>query len=338
MNRWFSTSKEEKRIAYNNISSNTGLPAYAIEKDWWVVQTLAVLFEMKIGEHLVFKGGTSLSKSWELIERFSEDIDLAINRSFFGFEGELNKKKRTNLRKASKDFISNELYESLQEAFEKKGLTGLDYEKQESKESDLDPVSLYVYYPQIIESPGYIEPRVKIEIGSRSLHEPFAERSIISMLDHSYPDAPFAQDCINIPSVLPERTFLEKIFLLHEMFQQPADKRKVERFSRHLYDIYKISKTEYSDFALNDKGLYQTIVNHRHKFTKVGNVDYNLHHPKTINFIPSVKERNEWKRDYNTMQEQMIHGDSPDFEDLIKSLSILNERINKLLWKIDLEF
>lgn len=87
MDRWHSTSDDEKRVAYNNISSNTGLPAYAVEKDWWVVQTLAILFEMEVGEHLVFKGGTSLSKSWNLIDRFSEDIDLAINRAFFGFEG-----------------------------------------------------------------------------------------------------------------------------------------------------------------------------------------------------------------------------------------------------------
>jgi hypothetical protein len=337
MNRWFLTSDEEKRIAYNNISKDTGLPAYAVEKDWWVVQTLAILFEMEVGEHLVFKGGTSLSKSWDLIERFSEDIDLAINRSFFGFEGELIKKQRTKLRKASKEYISNDLYNNLQKTFESKGLSGLRFAKQESEESDLDPVCLYVYYPEVIESPGYIEPRVKIEIGSRSLREPYADCQIISILDKSYPDATFAQKSIDIPSVLPERTYLEKIFLLHEMFQRPADKRKVERYSRHLYDIYQISKTAYSDNALNDQDLYQIIVNHRYKFTKVGNVDYSLHQPQTISFIPPKEELSDWKKDYKTMQEQMIYGDSPDFADLIESLQALQEKINATKWEINID-
>lgn len=337
MNRWFLVSDEDKRIAYNNISSNTGLPAYAVEKDWWVVQTLAIIFKMKIGEHLVFKGGTSLSKSWDLIDRFSEDVDLAINRSFFGFDDELSKKQRTNLRKASKDYITNNLFNDLQGAFESRGLTGLKFEKQESDESDLDPVCLYVYYPEIIKSPGYIEPRVKIEIGSRSLYEPLADRSIISILDKYYPKETFAQTSIDIPSVIPERTYLEKIFLLHEMFKCPADKRRVERYSRHLYDIFQISRTEYSDKALNDHDLYQTIVNHRYKFTRLGNVDYNLHQPQTINFIPPKAELRDWEKDYITMQEQMIYGDSPSFETIISTLLELKKKINSLDWQIEIK-
>ena len=89
MYRWHSASDADKQIAYNQIWEKTNLPAFAVEKDWWVVQTLAILFEMEIGKHLVFKGGTSLSKAWSVIERFSEDIDLAVDRSFFGFEGDL---------------------------------------------------------------------------------------------------------------------------------------------------------------------------------------------------------------------------------------------------------
>ncbi|PLX05408.1 MAG: nucleotidyl transferase AbiEii/AbiGii toxin family protein, partial [Marinilabiliales bacterium] len=162
MNRWHQMSEEDKRIAYNQIAVNTGLPAYAIEKDWWVVQTLAIIFDLKIGQNLVFKGGTSLSKAWNLIERFSEDIDLAIDRSFFGFEGALEKKQRTKLRKASKSFISGDLFNEIQGEFDKCGLVGVEFSKQESSESDLDPVSIFVKYPQIIKSPGYIEPRVKI--------------------------------------------------------------------------------------------------------------------------------------------------------------------------------
>ena len=80
MHRWHNTPAETKVNAYTQIAENTGMAPFAVEKDWWVVQTLAIVFETEIGEHLVFKGGTSLSKAWNLIHRFSEDIDLAINR------------------------------------------------------------------------------------------------------------------------------------------------------------------------------------------------------------------------------------------------------------------
>jgi predicted nucleotidyltransferase component of viral defense system len=75
----------EKKVILEDISSKTGMPPYAVEKDWWVTQSLRALFELEVGKHLVFKGGTSLSKGWKLIERFSEDIDLAVDRGFLGF-------------------------------------------------------------------------------------------------------------------------------------------------------------------------------------------------------------------------------------------------------------
>ena len=91
----------EKAAIYRQISNKTGIPVFAVEKDWWVVQTLSVIFEMEVAQHLVFKGGTSLSKAWRLIERFSEDIDLAIDREFFGFNGDLGKNQRDKLRKTT---------------------------------------------------------------------------------------------------------------------------------------------------------------------------------------------------------------------------------------------
>ena len=96
---WLKIADDRKRIIITQTANNLGLPPYAIEKDWWVTLVLRAIFEMPIGEHLVFKGGTSLSKAWHLIERFSEDIDLAIDRSFLGFEGELSKNQIDKLRK-----------------------------------------------------------------------------------------------------------------------------------------------------------------------------------------------------------------------------------------------
>ena len=299
---------------------------------------MSILNNTEIGEHLVFKGGTSLSKAWDVIERFSEDIDLAVDRTFFGFEGELGKNQRTKLRKAANKYITETLFPELKEAFEEAGLKDVKIELEEIRTSDQDPIIISIYYPALIELPGYIQPRIQIEIGCRSLREPFENRSIISIVDSSYPKADFKQDSITIPTVLPERTFLEKIFLLHEEFQRPKEKVRVDRMSRHLYDIYQISKTVTAEKALGDKTLYETIVKHRYNYTRIGGVDYNLHQPQSIDFLPSEELMPAWKADYKKMQEQMIHGDSPKFEDLIKSLIELKEKINAADWKMDAEF
>lgn len=108
----------------------------------------------------------------------------------------------------------------------------------------------------------------------------------------------FAQQNIEVQTVNPERTFLEKIFLLHEEFHRPVEKIRVERLSRHLYDVYHLSKTEFAEKAINDKELYETIVVHRHKFTRVGGVNYNEHNPKTINPIPIPEVIDAWEKDY----------------------------------------
>jgi predicted nucleotidyltransferase component of viral defense system len=338
MNRFYNIPEGAKKEILQDVSSSTNLPAYAVEKDWWVVQTLTILFELEIGKHLVFKGGTSLSKSWGIIERFSEDIDLAVDRVFYGFDGELSKERRTKLRKTANSYIRETLFPELQKAFVAKGLSGVKIELEEITTSDQDPVIINVNYPNVIESPGYIRPRVQIEIGCRSLIEPFENRPLLSLVDTTYPEAQFSQKSVSIPSVVPERTFLEKIFLLHEEFKRPEDKIRVDRLSRHLYDVYKLSNTEFVAKALSNKVLYETLVKHRYNFTRMGGVDYNLHQPQTINIIPNSSLMSAWAADYKTMQEQMIHGESPSFEELIGSLKKLNNQINSLPWKLDSVF
>lgn len=326
----------EKINIIQQVSNIQGLAPFAVEKDWWVVQTLAVIFKMQVGEHLVFKGGTSLSKAWNLIDRFSEDVDLAIDRKFLGFEGRLSKKQITVLRKSANNYISEIFYIELQAEFIKKGFLGLRWEIIKTIESDQDPIIINLYYPHSIDMPGYILPRVQIEIGCRSLREPFSKQKITSLITAQFPDAVFSEGLCSIPTVNPERTFLEKIFLLHEEFNKPRGKIRFERLSRHLYDVCQLSRTDFAGTALHNKELYETIVQHRLKFTKIGNVDYNLHQPQTINIIPSDSIIEYWKADYETMQEQMIYGDSPSFETIILELLELQNKINSLDWRIDI--
>lgn len=338
MNRWYNVPAATKVNAYTQIAERTGMAPHAVEKDWWVVQTLAIIFEMEIGAHLVFKGGTSLSKAWKLIDRFSEDIDLAVNRNFLGFDGDLSRTQISNLRKAANTYISDVFYPALMARFKEKGLVEVAFQIIEAETTDQDPRIIEVYYPNMIPTPGYIQPRVQIEIGCRSLREPYSDKSFSSLVDEHYPAAEFTQASIKIPVVNPERTLMEKIFLLHEEFQRPAEKIRVDRLSRHLYDIYQLSKTEFANTAFENPALYETIVNHRYKFTRVGGVDYNLHQPKHINPIPSTNLLEAWKGDYATMQQEMIYGDSPSFNDMMASIKEFVVKINALDWTIKGDF
>lgn len=339
MIKWLSVPESTKKNAYTQIAEKRGMTAFAVEKDWWVVQTLSIIFEMEDAKYIIFKGGTSLSKAWNLIHRFSEDIDLAIDRAFLGFAGELNKNQRENLRKAASKYTSEVFLRKLEAKFEEKGIKGIRFNLVEAIDSAQDPRIIEIYYPNVIEIPGYLQPRVQVEIGCRSLKEPCTIQSIASLVDEEYAGKDFAQAGINIPTVNPERTFLEKIFLLHEEFQRPPEKMRVDRLSRHLYDVYKLSKTVFADKALNDTQLYGTIVNHRHKFTRIGGVNYNLHQPQTINFIPPAEIILNWRADYNTMIEQMIYETNPPtFDEMIMELTQLKERINAFTWKFETQY
>lgn len=332
-------SSSEKEIIFKEAGNKSGLPAFAVEKDWWVVQTLSVIFNTGVANHMVFKGGTSLSKGWNLIKRFSEDIDLAIDQNFFGYNGDLSVKKRKELRQKAGEYTSGHFFKDLQELFKDSGLVVSGFIINEAKDSDQDPRIITINYPNLIPSPGYIQPQIQVEIGSRSLRDPFTHKTFSSIVDEVFPTSEFLDLPITIPTVNPERTFLEKIFLLHEEFHRPAEKRRVERLSRHLYDVFKLSKTPFAEKALNDIEMYSTIVDHRYKFTRVSGVNYNLHQPQTIDPIPVPEVIDAWKVDYNTMIEQMIYElTPPSFEETIQELTRLRQRINNLTWRFQMDF
>ncbi len=167
MNRWLTLPDKTKRSAYIQVGEEVGVSAFAVEKDWWVVQALACIFELEAAQHIVFKGGTSLSKAWQLIHRFSEDIDLAIDRTFFGYDDNLTRGQRTALRRKAGAYTTGPFLQELQNKFADKGLTGVNWEVVGAEARDQDPRILEMYYPNLIEGPGYLAPRVRIEIGCR---------------------------------------------------------------------------------------------------------------------------------------------------------------------------
>lgn len=338
---FYTTEKAEKEAVFNAIAAENGMTPFAVEKDWWVSRTLEIIFQMSIAKHLVFKGGTSLSKAWKLINRFSEDIDLAIDKAFFeGYSGEISKSKISKLRKEAGIYTTGIFFEELQEEFKAKGFNDLDFIVIDAEDSDQDPRVIEIYYPNSIKSQSeYVLPRVQIEVSCRSLREPFTVKSFGGLVDEVYADKVFAEPLFDVPTVNPERTCLEKLFLLHEEFHRPAEKMRVDRLSRHLYDIYHLTKAGIAEKAINDKELYETIVAHRYKFSRVGEVDYNLHSPKTLNPIPVEDKMEEWKADYAKMKEDMIYEENkPSFEDLINNLNELRTKLQALKWPFELTF
>jgi predicted nucleotidyltransferase component of viral defense system len=331
LQEWFLLPDETKIRLFAEISRQIGLPSSsAAEKDWWVVHTLSVIFSMDCANGLIFKGGTSLSKGWNVIHRFSEDIDLSLDREFLGFSGELTKGDIRKLRRKSFQFITEVFTEELKNKFTELGFKDVTVKYREVENHDQDPLIIEIYYNKLTETDTYLKPGVLVEVGSRSLKEPFTQRTFGTFVSEIYTDNPFTDKPITIPIVNPERTFLEKIFLLHEEFQKPFDKIRVERLSRHLYDIEKLCQTEYAEIALQDTELYNTIVRHRSKFTAISGIDYAKHNPANIKFIPPDSIIKMWEADYAEMKGSMIYGNPLEFDKLINRLTELQKRINEI--------
>jgi len=328
MNNWLNIDKDRRIFIIESIAEKTQLSPDAIEKDWWVTMTLRTLFSCDCADHIVFKGGTSLSKSWNLIERFSEDIDIAIDRKFFGFEGELKRKQINNLRRASCAYISGKLKDELDNKLKEAGISDYSVSIKETADTTKDPQTIEIQYNSLFNI-NYLRDKILIEIGARSLIEPSENVRIRSIIAENYPETNFADDFVAIPTVIPQRTFLEKAFLLHEEFQKLPEKIRVDRMTRHIYDLEKLMDTDYTKEALNNKDLYNAIVEHRRTLTAMKEVDYDTHVPERINFVPPAFIMDSWRKDYEKMQ-NMIYGKSLPFDELIDRIRELNERFRSI--------
>ncbi|MDR1221682.1 MAG: nucleotidyl transferase AbiEii/AbiGii toxin family protein [Tannerella sp.] len=328
MDKWQNIADNRRIFIIENIADKTKLSPDAVEKDWWVTMTLKALFSCECADHIVFKGGTSLSKAWNLIERFSEDVDIAIDRKFFGFDGELKKKQINNLRRASCTYISGKLKEELDNKLKDNGIDGYSLSVPETQDTTKDPQTIEILYNSLFAS-SYIRDKVVIEIGARSLIEPSENIQIRSIIADNFPDTDFADTYFVVPTVIPQRTFLEKAFLLHEEFQKPFEKVRIDRMTRHIYDLEKLMDTDFATEALNNRDLYNAIIEHRRTLTAMKEVDYSTHSPQTINFVPPDFVMNEWREDYEKMK-NMIYGESLPFDKLIERIKELNERFRKI--------
>lgn len=326
MIEWLELPEQRRREIIIAAAAQNGMLEQAVEKDWWVTLTLKAVFSTQWAGDLVFKGGTSLSKAWGLIERFSEDIDLALDRKVLGFPEEfVNNSQVSKLRKKASKFIAEDFKTALEKTLINIGLpaTAFSLEIQPTDLSDRDPQVLELTYTSIITKGTYIKDKVVIEIGVRSEREPASPRPIQSIIGMTFPDQPYSGNSFEVKTIEPKRTFLEKAFLLHEGFLSPHPLHRHERKSRHIYDLISIMETDHAEAALHESALYSSIVEHRKHFTPERGITYDLHLPQTINFIPPDNVLKEWESDYRNMRESMIYGNAPDFFKLILKLKEL---------------
>ena len=330
MNTTWLTLPLERRIdILNQATEFTGLPVVAIEKDWWITLALNACFSLPYSENIIFKGGTSLSKGWNLIERFSEDIDLALDRKYLGFEGDISKTQIRKLRTKSCEFISTVFVEDLKKVFtEWNAINQCSIFAQEVKDTDKDPQIIEIHYQSVLDTERYLPQKVLIEVGSRSLTEPTEKREINSIFSSLFPNLNFADKPFSISTVLPQKTFLEKVFLLHEEFSQAPEKIRINRLTRHLYDLEKLMDTEHGIEALINITLYNNIVAHREKFNAIRGIDYANHTHDKSNIVPPDSIIEQWREDYQAMTRNMFYGNFLTFDELINRITELQKRIN----------
>lgn len=349
MAKWIDYSVDERNALIAKVAKAKNIDDAASEKDWWVTAVLYAVFHTSIAEYSLFKGGTSLSKGWDIISRFSEDIDIALDRSFYReVKGYACAECATmtqirNLRKKNQDFIFGEFKNELCEKLKVLGLpvikvldeneVAAEEGKDRKTSHDKDPAVLLVFYPsRHTSAKSYAKPVVKIEISCLSLSEPY-EMKPISSLVQQICSAEFGEDIDDafnqtIRVVSPARTFLEKAFLLCEEFQK--DKPRTSRMSRHLYDLDKISHTEYMRKALEDRNLYLEIVKHREKFYHPSHIDYSKELPEVIDFLPPATVVEAFRDDYNDMMGSFIYEKDPlDFDELLSSVASIQEQFRK---------
>lgn len=323
----------DRRDIIDYVSGKTGFLRNIVEKDWWVTSVLRAIFSLHYADNMSFKGGTNLSKCWGLIQRMSEDIDIGISREFLGFGGELSKNQISDkLRRASCSFVRDIMRDDVENALVAQGISPevITVTVKETKVSTVDPETIYVAYQSLYDSNGYVLPQVKIEVSGRSMTEPVSKVSVRSYLSENLPKLTFQDNPVEVNAVIPQRTFLEKLFLLHEEFSKPDSEIRIERMSRHLYDVFNLMQTKIADDALADDSLYDSVIEHRRKFIGLKGFDYDSLRKKTLKIVPEGEIRAKWETDYKNTATNMIMGEAPSFENIMIDLESLNNLINKL--------
>jgi predicted nucleotidyltransferase component of viral defense system len=335
-------TQRERTELFAAAAQKSGLGAVVLEKDFWVCWILKELFGLPvIGQHLIFKGGTSLSKVFKIINRFSEDIDVSIDRSWLGFgganepeAGASNKEKQRRveaLMLACKKKIASELLPALHYVIQAKVGSGEKWSLR-TDEADPDQQTLLFDYPSSLPLTefGYIRRVVKIEMGARADHWPCETKSIAPYVTEHFPEA-FKHPSCDLKVLAVERTFWEKATILHAEYYRPLTSVPQDRLSRHHYDFFELIRKGVAARATKQLDLLHRVAQHKSLFFKSAWAKYGEATKGTLRIAPPELRFDALRQDYGKMQE-MFFGEAPAFGAIIAALKQWESEFNGKIW------
>ncbi len=320
----------EREILFRNTAMSKGLPESIIEKDFWVCFVLDYLFhKSKWQKQLAFKGGTSLSKAYDLIQRFSEDIDLMLDWRVLGYgkNEPWEQRSKTKQLEFNKDSI-NKLFAFLREEFLpvfKKDMSELLGTDANVYINDDDAGTVNFAYPSSYED-SYVLRVIRLEIGALSAWTPTHPVIIRSYAADCYPDI-FNSPVTEVLTTTAERSFWEKATILHQEAYRPEGSLIPDRYSRHYYDLYQMSRTHVKEDALAQPELLIKVAEFKNKFYPRGWARYDEARIGTLKLMPAEHSIDRISSDYEKMK-SMIYGDIPKFDDLLNAIGQLEVDIN----------
>ncbi len=304
-----------------------------LEKDVWVVWCLQALFAAPFGEHLVFKGGTSLSKAYDVIERFSEDVDLTydirtlVHDPSAGDPADLSASRVRALTKDIRKTLLPELLDNVIAPHLRERLAA------ESLSADIrrEDGDLLLFYEPAADYPAYVRPRIKLEFGARSTGEPAEPRKVTCYMAAIFPELWFPEAT---PRVMqPARTFWEKATAIH-VFCLVGHFRGGAGFARHWYDLLRLEAAGFADAALADRDLAKAVADHKSKFfvEKTADdqvIDYQAAVGGGLRLVADGEAYDVLAADYAGMVDAgYLEGDTEPFSDLMARCQVLQDRIN----------
>lgn len=333
-------SASERAPFFREAAAQRNLRPHVIEKDFWVCWTLKRLFALDcLKGNLLFKGGTSLSKAYRLIQRFSEDIDLSIHRESLGFSGEKDpanpalskkaqKRQEEALAEAARSKIFDEVLPELREAIEHQTIT--ESWTLTKDDSDPDEQSLAFGYPRTdltLDAAAYLRPSVKIEFGARSDHWPAENKQITSFMADVLPDA-LREGNVTVKVMEARRTFWEKATILHQMAHLPDEKAFPPRYSRHYCDVAEMISAGTADEAAADEHLLAAVVQHKQTFFRSAWANYQTAKRGTLRLLPPEQRRSDLAKDLASMRE-MFFNQPPELDHVLKILGDWQSTFNR---------
>lgn len=339
MDTWAKAKPGDREALFNQTATTKGISPEIVEKDFWVCWTLYHIFQLHQLPRLIFKGGTSLSKAFGIINRFSEDIDLVINRHELGFIDEsdpanqqgtkLRDRTIDKLKSSCRSVIAEELLPKLQAQI--RSIIGDRGWTLEIDPNAPDGDTIEFKYPAGIphtSAIGYIRRAVRLELGCRGDQLPSEQAKITPYAVEAFPDQ-FQVQGVNVNAIGPERTFWEKATILHrEYYRSQAGKPISERIFRHYHDVVVISKHPRGLSALKDLALLEQVVAHKQHFFREGGAHYELAKKGTLRLAPSDALEGDLRRDYEKMRE-MYFGREPDFDEVMNDIRELEAAFNE---------